>query len=131
LIVVDTSAIMAILLDEAEADACVAELETHDELAISAATVAETLIVADRRGVGEEARMLLDGLGIDVVPVTAASPSRIASIYRRWGKGNHPAGLNFGDCFAYDLASERGCPLLFVGNDFTQTDIAGVLQAGP
>jgi len=130
LIVVDTSAIMAILLDEAEADACVAELETHDELAISAATVAETLIVADRRGVGEEARMLLDGLGIDVVPVTAASPSRIALIYRRWGKGNHPAGLNFGDCFAYDLASERGCPLLFVGNDFTQTDIAGVLQAG-
>lgn len=121
---------MAILLDEAEADACVAELETHDELAISAATVAETLIVADRRGVGEEARMLLDGLGIDVVPVTAASPSRIALIYRRWGKGNHPAGLNFGDCFAYDLASERGCPLLFVGNDFTQTDIAGVLQAG-
>jgi len=131
LIVVDTSAIMAILLDEAEADACVAELETHDELAISAATVAEILIVADRRGVGEEARMLLDGLGIDVVPVTAASPPRIASIYRRWGKGNHPAGLNFGDCFAYDLASERGCPLLFVGNDFTQTNIAGVLQVGP
>ena len=57
------------------------------------------------------------------------SPSarRISEAYARWGKGVHPAGLNYGDCFAYEVASERGCPLLFVGDDFSRTDLRSVL----
>jgi ribonuclease VapC len=58
-----------------------------------------------------------------MVPVTAVAARRIAVIYRRWGKGFHPAGLNFGDCFAYDLAKEQDCPLLSVGQDFSRTDL--------
>jgi ribonuclease VapC len=59
--------------------------------------------------------------------VTPASARHVARAYERWGKGFHPAGLNFGDCFAYALAKEHSCPLLFVGKDFSKTDIASVL----
>ncbi len=124
MIVVDTSALMAILLGEADSDACMDVLESAEALAISAGTTAEALIVADRRGVGEEMRRLLDGLGFEIAPVTSASARLVADAYARWGKGSHPAGLNFGDCFAYALASERAAPLLYVGVDFAQTDIA-------
>jgi ribonuclease VapC len=58
---------------------------------------------------------LIDGLGFDVITLTPASVRRIAKAYERWGKGVHPAGLNFGDCFAYEVASGHSCPLLFVG----------------
>jgi len=122
-IVIDTSAIMAILLNEPEADACVEVIETESDIVISSGTLAETLIVAGRRNLRAEAEMLLDGLGLDVVPVTAASAKRIADAYTRWGKGMHRASLNFGDCFAYELAKNRGSPLLFVGEDFSHTDI--------
>jgi ribonuclease VapC len=122
-IVIDTSAIMAILLNEPEADACVEVMETESDIVISSGTLAETLIVAGRRNLAAEAGMLLDGLGLDVVPVTAASAKRVADVYARWGKGVHRAGLNFGDCFAYELAKDRACPLLFVGEDFSHTDI--------
>jgi ribonuclease VapC len=127
MIVVDTSALMAVLLDEPAADACIAALAEEGALLISAGTVAEALIVAARRGVGEELPGLIDGLGFEVVPVTAASARRMAEAYGRWGKGIDPAGLNFGDCFAYELARERGCPLLYVGEDFSRTDIASAL----
>jgi ribonuclease VapC len=70
---------------------------------------------------------LVDGFGFDFVPVTAASARRIAEAYERWGKGVHLAGLNLGDCFAYVVAKEYSCPLLFVGEDFSKTDIEGVL----
>jgi ribonuclease VapC len=124
---VDTSALMAIVLNEPGADACVAALETDGDLLISAGTVAEALIVAARRNVGEEMERLIDGLGFEVVSVTPASARRIAHAYERWGKGVHPAALNFGDCFAYEVAKEHGCLLLYVGDDFARTDIAGVL----
>ena len=120
---VDTSALMAILLDEPEAGACVAALEAEGDLLVSAGTVAEALIVAARRGLGAEMERLLDGLGFEIVPVTSASARRIAQTYERWGKGMHPASLNFGDCFAYEVAKERKCGLLFVGTDFSKTDI--------
>jgi ribonuclease VapC len=123
MIAVDTSALMAILLDEPEADACIAALETEDRLLISAGTVAEALIVAERRNVGEEMARLLDGLGFEVIAVTAASARRIAQSYGRWGRGAHPAGLNFGDCFAYEVAREHECPLVYVGEDFSRTDV--------
>jgi len=124
MIVVDKSALMAILLGESESDACMDVLEGDATLAISAGTVAEALIVADRRGLGEEMRRLIDGLGFEISPVTPSSARLVADAYARWGKGAHPAGLNFGDCFAYALASEREAPLLYVGDDFAQTDIS-------
>jgi ribonuclease VapC len=126
MIAVDTSALMAIVLNEPAADACVAALEAEDDLLISAGTVAEALIVAGRRNVGEEMRRLIDGLGFDIVGVTPAAAQRIAGAYERWGKGVHPAALNFGDCFAYEVAREHGCRLLFVGDDFKKTDLEGV-----
>ena len=127
MIAVDTSALMAIVLNESEADACIAALEIEDDLLISAGTVAEALIVAARRDVGEAMERLIDGLGFEVVVVTPASARRIAHAYARWGRGVHPAALNFGDCFAYEVAKEHRCPLLYVGSDFAQTDVEGVL----
>jgi ribonuclease VapC len=122
-IVVDTSALMAILLNEPEAQACVAALVASDRLLISAGTVAETLIVAGRRNVGDEAEKLIAGVGIEIVPTTLSAARGVAQAYAQWGKGIHPAGLNFGDCFAYELAHSNDCPLLFVGNDFARTDV--------
>lgn len=127
MIVVDTSALMAVLLAEPEAEACIAILESEDRLLISAGTVAEALIVARRRNVGDEMSRLIDELGFDIVSVTKASARRIAQAYERWGKGVNAAGLNFGDCFAYELARESACPLLFIGDDFSRTDIEGAL----
>ncbi|KJC40597.1 twitching motility protein PilT [Bradyrhizobium sp. LTSP849] len=123
MIAVDTSALMAIILDEPQADACIAALEAADEILISAGTVAESLIVAARRGVGDEMKSLINDLGLKVIPLTQASTERIAQVYSRRGKGLHPAGLNLGDCFAYDVAREHGCALLYVGDDFAKTDI--------
>lgn len=108
MIVVDTSALMAVVLDEPEADACIAVLSDEDELAISAATVAEALIVAARRNVGAEMVRLIDGLGFEIASVTKASARRAALAYEQWSKGVHPAALNFGDCFAYEAAKQRG-----------------------
>jgi ribonuclease VapC len=128
MIAVDTSALMAIVLDEPEADACIAALEAEGDLLISAGTVAEALIVSARRNVGVEMASLVDGLGFEVVTVTPASARRIAEAYRRWGRGASPAALNFGDCFAYELAKEHACRLLYVGDDFSKTDIEGALR---
>lgn len=124
---VDTSALMAILLGEPEADDCIAALAQGGDLLLSAGTMAEALIVAERRNVGAEMARLIDELGFEIVPLTAAAARRSASAYATWGKGQHAAALNFGDCFAYDLAKERGCPLLFVGRDFGQTDVGRVV----
>lgn len=123
MMVVDTSALMAILLDEPTADALKAALVADDALLLSAGTMAEAMIVAGRRQLGLEMDQLIKGLGFEVVSVSASTAARIAQAYERWGKGMHPAGLNFGDCFAYALATERGCRLLFVGDDFGRTDI--------
>jgi ribonuclease VapC len=122
-IAVDTSALMAIVLGEATADVCIAVLEAEADVVISAGTVAEALIVASRRRVAKPMANLIEGLGFNVVAVTPASAQRIALAYERWGKGVHPAGLNFGDCFAYEVAKENACPLLFVGEDFSKTDL--------
>src|SRR5579862_6431272 len=121
---------MAIVLGEAQADRCIAALETDDELLISAATFAEALIVAARRSVGAEMANLIDGLGFEVVSVTPAAARRVAEAYERWGKGQNPAGLNFGDCFAYEVATDRGCALLYVGEDFSKTDVIGISRRG-
>lgn len=127
MIAVDTSALMAIVLNEPQADACMTAIERADALLISAGTVAEALIVGERRNVGMEIAELISGLGFEVVTVTAASARRVADAYSKWGKGIHPASLNFGDCFAYEAATEHNCPLLYVGADFAQTDVKSAL----
>jgi ribonuclease VapC len=127
MIAVDTSALMAIALGEKEADACIKILETETEVMISAGTVAEALIVAARRNIGEEVSRMIDGLGFQIGSVTPASARRIAAAYGRWGRGAHPAGLNFGDCFSYEVAKEHSCPLLYVGDDFSKTDLERAL----
>ena len=127
MIAVDTSALMAIVLDEPEADACITALESEDELLISAATVAEALIVSARRNVGAEVSSIIERLGFQIVAVTPASARRVAKAYQQWGRGLHPAALNFGDCFAYEVAKEHTCRLLYVGQDFAQTDIEAAL----
>jgi 2'-5' RNA ligase len=130
MIAVDTSAIMAIVLDEPEADACIAALETEEEALISAGTMAEILIVAARRKVSGEVTRLLTELGLTIVTVTSAVAVRVSDAYAQWGKGVHAAGLNFGDCFAYEVAKEHHCPLLYIGDDFSRTDIQSVLKEG-
>lgn len=128
MIAVDTSALMAILLDEREADACIAALEGADEILISATTAAEALIVAARRNVADEMEAILGKLGFEVIGVTFDTARRVAQAYAKWGKGLARRGaLNFGDCFAYDVARQHACPLLYVGRDFAKTDIRSAL----
>lgn len=127
MIALDTSALMAMLLGEPDAEACMAAVEQEVALLMSAGTLAEALVVGDRRNLLPEVQRLVEGLGVTIIPVTAASALRVAQAYANWGKGVHPAGLNFGDCFAYEVAKENDCALLFVGNDFSQTDVQSVL----
>lgn len=127
MIAVDTSALMAIVLNAPEADTCEVALAADENIIISAGTLAEALIVSSQRNLGTEMASLIDRVGCSVVSVTSAASQRVAEAYIRWGKGNHPARLNFGDCFAYEVAKEHACPLLFVGKDFAKTDIEGVL----
>ena len=127
MIAVDTSALMAMLLHEPMMAECKSTINCADALVISAATLSEALIVADRRSLGADMRMLINAMNPEVAPVDANTSARVANIYSRWGKGVHPASLNIIDCFAYDVARQNNCPLLYVGNDFAQTD---VLKAG-
>jgi ribonuclease VapC len=126
-IVVDTSALVAIVLKETKAEECIAVLEAEDRVLISAGTLAEVLIVSARRNIAAGMARLIERLAPDVVPVTQAVARQIGQVYERWGRGMHPAALNFGDCFAYAVAKEHGCRLLYVGDDFAKTDIEGVL----
>lgn len=120
MIVLETSALIAIVLQQPEASKCAAAIAADSDRKISAGTLAEAMIVADGRKVGDALKALVDKLKIEIAPVRAEN---VAEAYRQWGKGNHPAGLNFGDCFAYALAKELACPLVFIGNDFARTDI--------
>lgn len=85
------------------------------------------LIVASRRNLGDEMAQLVTGLGFTVESVSHAAARRVADAYGRWGKRVHAAGLNFGDCFAYEIALNLACPLLFVGDNFRQTDVVSAL----
>ena len=127
MIAVDTSAIIAILKNEPAADRCAQALLADEQVVISAGTLAEALIVAARRNLSPELATLIDDVQWRVEAVTQTSATRAADAYNRWGKGMHPAGLNYGDCFAYELASRMNCPLLYVGDDFAKTDIQSAL----
>jgi ribonuclease VapC len=130
--VVDTSAILAVLFDEPEAETFLAALRSVAQPAISAANWLEVAIVIDGRKGPEWLPALdafLEGLAVVVVPVSLRQVHVARDAYRRFGKGNHPDGLNFGDCFAYALAKECGLPLLYKGSDFARTDLRPAPQA--
>ena len=129
MIAVDSSALMAILLREPKAKECSQTLANAGRVLISAGTVAEALIVAGGRNIAADMLSLIHLFDWEIVSVTAASAQRVAEAYARWGKGAHPARLNFGDCFAYELAKAHDCPLLYIGNDFSQTDIAAAIPS--
>lgn len=123
MIVVDTSALMAIIRGEPEATDCRAIIEAETELLIAAPTLTEALVVAKGRELFGEMAALINDLTMTVVPFTENHAYAAVRGYARWGKGRHPAKLNICDSFSYALATEMRCPLLFVGNDFAQTDV--------
>jgi ribonuclease VapC len=127
-IVVDTSALMAILKGEPESEGCIEVLVEETKVLISAGTVAEALIVSSARHIGGEMAELLERFGCETISVTGATARKVAEAHARWGKSRHPAGLNFGDCFAYALAKDESCPPLFVGRDFAATDVSAALR---
>lgn len=128
--VIDTSAIIAILQDEPPADGLIEALEAAELRRISAATLVECGIVLQVRygDHGErELDLLVQRAAIEVIAVTEAHAELARRAYRRYGKGRHAAGLNYGDCFSYALARALDEPLLFVGDDFPHTDIPDAL----
>src|SRR6476659_8960608 len=128
--VLDTSALMALLLDEPEAEEFRAAVEEDPTRLVSAATLLETaLVIEARKGEpgGRELDVLIHKAEIVVVAVDAEHVSEARRAYRRFGRGRHAAGLNFVDVFAYALARVSGEPLLFKGDDFSNTDVSRVL----
>ena len=128
--VVDTSAIMAILLAEPDAARYARAIGAADVRLISAATVLECSIVAIAR-FGSDATLAawMADHGFEVVAVDAAQAGLARDAFLRFGKGRHPAGLNYGDCFSYALTKSTNEPLLFKGNDFPLTDLTPALEA--
>jgi ribonuclease VapC len=123
--VIDSSAMIAILRLEDEAKKFAKAISSDPVRLISAATMVEIgiLLIARSDSAYQEFEQLIADIEIEVVPVDEQQ-SRIAlDAFRRYGKGRHPAHLNYGDCFSYALAKLTGEPLLFKGNDFSQTDI--------
>jgi ribonuclease VapC len=128
--VLDTSALLALLLDEPEAEELRIAVEEDATRLISAATLLEaSIIIEARKGEpgGRELDALIHKADVVVVPVDPEHASEARRAYRRFGRGRHPAGLNFGDLFSYALARVSGEPLLFKGDDFTKTDIGRVI----
>jgi len=127
MIVVDTSALITILLEEPRSEDCMSAMDSADGILMSAGTLVEALIVSRRRGIGKRLSSLLSLFEITVAPVSESFAVRVGDAYDQWGKGIHPAGLNMGDCYAYALSCAHDCPLLFVGADFAKTDVKSVL----
>lgn len=124
--VLDTSAVLAILLDEPERRAFNLAIETADRRAMSTATFVETSIVIESRYGAEGLRdldSLLVAAGVELVPLDAEQAHIARTAFIRYGKGRHAAGLNYGDCFAYALARALSEPLLYKGSDFARTDL--------
>lgn len=133
MIAIDTSAIMAIVLQEVERDSVLETIAAADTVIISAGTLIETRIVSHRRGnsmLADRVDRLIAGLGIQPVPVDETQAAIAHSAFVRFGKGSgHAAQLNFGDLFSYALAKSRNIPLLFKGEDFAATDLVPALPA--
>lgn len=125
--IVDSSALMAILQREPLRDACLNALDRFSSHYISAGTLVECFVVAEGKSIGGDMRTLVGALRPTVLPVDEEFAYQAHMAFRRWGKGRHPAALNFGDCFSYVAAKQTRMPLLFTGNDFSQTDIRSAL----
>ncbi|HEX6747508.1 MAG TPA: type II toxin-antitoxin system VapC family toxin [Longimicrobium sp.] len=124
--VVDTSALIAVLAAESESRRIETVLLDASRIAMSAATLVEASIVAEAKaqpGGMLDLDRLITELGIEVMPVTREHAELARAAYSQFGKDRHPAGLNFGDCFSYALARALGEPLLFVGSDLSRTDV--------
>ena len=124
--VIDTSALVAILRDEPERRGFNEKIEADPTRLLSVVSFVEAALVIEARlgeAGGRELDLLLHRAGIDVVPVDIDQAEIARQAFRAYGHGRHPAGLNFGDCFAYALVKTTGEPLLFKGNDFGRTDI--------
>lgn len=129
--VLDTSAVIAVLQDEATAADFVDLLVEAERLYFSTANLLEAAIVSQARygDAGErELDVLLHRLAVEITPVTERHVEIARSAYRRFGKGRHSAGLNYGDCFAYALARALDEPLLYVGEDFSRTDVKSATE---
>ena len=127
--VIDTSALVSMLTDEPEAQRLEAAVAADPVRLMSTASYLEAAIVIEQRfgePGGRELDLWLHRAGVDLVGVDADQAEVARSAYRRFGKGRDPAGLNYGDCFAYALAKVSGEPLLFKGGDFVHTDIGVV-----
>jgi len=128
--VVDTSAVIAILFGEPETESFVRALVDDPKKMICAFNALESAAVIEARkgeAGGRELELLLHRARIEIVALTNDQVELALTAWRTYGKGNHPAGLTIGDCCAYALAKYSGEPLLFKGNDFTQTDIRAVI----
>ena len=135
MIVVDSSALVAILLQEPGAPAAAQALTEASARYVTSANWVETAIVMEaRKGPSGaiEFDALMEEAGIEIVSVDAEIGSAARTAWRRFGKGRHPASLNYGDCFAYGLAKVRDLPLLAFGGDFEKTDLVMAIPApGP
>ncbi len=128
--IVDSSAILSILYAEADAEIYVDAITNTTQCLMSAANYLETAVVVDtQRGAeaGRQFDVFIARAAIQIEPVTREQADIARQAYLDFGKGKHPAALNFGDCFAYALARSLHLPLLFKGNDFSMTDIESVL----
>ena len=128
--VIDTSALVAVLQQEPEHGALTRTIRDAPSRRLSAATLVEVGIVMQAR-YGDVGSRALDALltraRVEIIPVTAEHAELAREAFRRFGKGQHPAGLNYGDCFAYALAKSLNAPLLYKGGDFARTDVASAL----
>ena len=127
MIAIDSSALLAIILDEPERKSFLDSLDRAEKTLVSAATLIESRMVAHGKG-GEKLVLALDeivqGYAMEIVPPSPAEIAIAHAAFVKYGKGNgHPAQLNFGDLFSYALAKSRGVPLLFKGDDFALTDV--------
>jgi ribonuclease VapC len=124
--IVDSSALVSILLEEAGYEMLVEKLDRAQVLFVGAPTALESAIVLSRR-LGYDARPMISGLlyrmNAEIVDFNQQHYEAAVAAYLRFGKGRHAAGLNFGDCMSYAMASVSGLPLLYAGTDFSRTDI--------
>jgi ribonuclease VapC len=130
--VIDTSALFAILFGEPDRDAYIEAIEKAKPRLLSAVTALEASMVAEARkgpAAGRELDLLLHRANIDIVPLDTSQIEVARRVWREYGKGNHPAGLNFCDCCALALARVAGYPLLFKGEDFVRANAVSALPA--
>ncbi len=124
--IIDSSAVVAILNREPEAERYEEAIATATQPRVSVASLLEASIVVEGRGgaaAGDQLDLLVQRFGIALEPVTVEQMQAARRAWRRFGRGNHPAALNFGDCFAYALAETTGEKLLYKGEDFARTDV--------